>query len=369
MKMLVTGAKGFIGRNLVFALKNNGYDDILEYDVDTDIELLSDYCNNCDFVFHLAGVNRPDNNEEFKAGNVDFTQTLLNTLKVSKNTCPVMYASSIQAIWDNDYGKSKKQAEELILEYGAQTGARTLIYRFPNVFGKWCRPKYNSAIATFCHNIAHGLPITISDRNYVMNLVYIDDVVAELLKAIGGEENRDGNYCYVPVTYTEKLGTIADYISSFPDMRKCLDIPDQSNLLLKKLYAAYLSYLPRESFQYTLSTHHDNRGSFTEFIKTPDRGQVSINVAKPGIVKGNHWHNTKNEKFIIVSGQGVVRFRKIDECEITEVHASASKFEVIDIPPGYTHNLKNTGSTDMVTLIWASEVFDPENPDTYYLEV
>lgn len=369
MKILVTGAKGFIGKNLAYALRNSGYDDILEFDVDTDGEKLGDYCANCDFVFHLAGINRPENNKEFKTGNVEFTQTLLDLLRANNNDCPIMYASSIQAIWDNDYGRSKKQAEDLILDYESNTGVHALIYRFPNIFGKWCRPNYNSAVATFCHNIANDLPIVISDRSYVMNLAYIDDVTAELIKALSGEENRDGSYCYVPVTYTEKLGVIADYISSFPDMRNCLAVPDQSNPLLKKLYATYLSYLPQDSFKYPLTMHSDNRGSFTEFLRTPNRGQVSVNVSKPGIVKGNHWHDSKHEKFLIVSGQGVVRFRKPDKSDIFEIHASSEKLEVIDIPPGYTHNLENTGSTDMVTLIWASEAFDPKNPDTHYLEV
>ena len=369
MKILITGAKGFIGKNLIAELKNRKYTDIFEYSRDTDPTLLEGYCKEADFVFHLAGVNRPKDQSEFMEGNFGFTSTLLETLKKYKNTCPVMISSSIQAELDNPYGKSKKAGEDLLSDYSKETGAKVLVYRFPNVFGKWCRPNYNSAVATFCHNIAHGIPIQVNDPSVVMNLVYIDDVVNELINALDGEENRNGNFCAVPVVHTITLGEIADLIYSFRKTRKERSIPDMSNAFTKKLYSTYLSYLPEDKFSYELKMNVDNRGSFTEFIKTPDRGQVSVNISKPGITKGNHWHHTKNEKFLVVSGKGVIRFRKIDSDVIIEYFVSGDKLEVVDIPIGYTHNIENLGDTDMVTIMWVNEIFDPENPDTYYLEV
>lgn len=369
MKVLVTGAKGFIGKNLIAELKNRSYTDIFEYDKDTDPSLLDEYCEEADIVFHLAGVNRPKEQDEFMEGNFGFTSTLLGTLKKYQNTCPVMISSSIQAEIDNPYGKSKKAGEDLLLEYGKETGAKVLIYRFPNVFGKWCRPNYNSAVATFCHNIAHKLPIIVNDPSVVMNLVYIDDVVEELINILQGKENADGIFCEVPVVHTITLGEIIYLINSFKNSREERSIPDMSNAFTKKLYSTYLSYLPEDQFGYGLKMNVDNRGSFTEFIKTPDRGQVSVNISKPGIVKGNHWHHTKNEKFLVVSGKGVIRFRKIDSDEIVEYFVSGEKMEVVDIPTGYTHNIENLGDKDMVTIMWANESFDPEKPDTYYLEV
>ena len=369
MKILVTGAKGFIGKNLVAELKNRKYMDIFEYDKDTNPNLLDEYCKNANFVFHLAGVNRPKEQSEFMEGNFGFTSILLDTLKKYHNNCPVMISSSIQAELDNPYGKSKKAGEDLLFEYGKETGAKVLVYRFPNVFGKWCRPNYNSAVATFCYNISHNLPITINDPNVVMRLVYIDDVVDELINALNGKENRVGNFCEVPIVHTIKLGEIADLLYSFKKSREERSIPDMSDAFTKKLYSTYLSYLPENQFSYELKMNVDNRGSFTEFIKTPERGQVSINISKPGITKGNHWHHTKNEKFLVVSGKGVIRFRKVDSDDIIEYYVSGDKLEVVDIPPGYTHNIENLGDTDMVTIMWANECFDPEKPDTYYLEV
>jgi len=369
MKILITGAKGFIGKNLVAELKNRKYVDIFEYDIDTDPSLLDEYCQETDFVFHLAGVNRPKDQSEFMKGNFGFTSILLDTLKKHRNTCPVMISSSIQAVLDNPYGKSKKAGEDLVFNYGRETGAKVLVYRLPNVFGKWCRPNYNSAIATFCHNIAHGLPISVNDPSVVMKLVYIDDVVNELINALEGKENRIGDFCEVPVVYTITLGKIVDLIYSFKKSREERSIPNMSDEFTKKLYSTYLSYLPEDQFSYELKMNVDNRGSFTEFIRTPDRGQVSVNISKPGITKGNHWHHTKNEKFLVVSGKGVIRFRKIDSDEIIEYYVSGDKLEVVDIPPGYTHNIENLGDTDMVTIMWANEPFDPEKPDTYYLEV
>lgn len=369
MKILITGAKGFIGKNLVAEFRNRKYSDIYEYDLETDPSLLDDYCKEADFVFHLAGVNRPIEQKEYMEGNFGFTSTLLNTLKKYKNSCPVMISSSIQAEIENPYGKSKKAGEDLLFNYSKETSSNVLIYRFPNVFGKWCRPNYNSVIATFCHNIAHNLPITVNDPSVVLKLVYIDDVVKELINALEGKETKKGAFCEVPEVYSITLGEIVDLLYSFKNSREERSIPDMSNGFTKKLYSTYLSYLPSDNFNYELKMNIDNRGSFTEFIRTIDRGQVSVNVSKPGITKGNHWHNTKNEKFLVVSGRGVIRFRKIDSNEIIEYYVSGDKLEVVDIPVGYTHNIENLGDTDMVTIMWVNEPFEPDKPDTYYLEV
>lgn len=369
MKILVTGAKGFIGRNLIAELKNKGYEDVAGYDVDTDPTLLEAYAINCDFVFHLAGVNRPEDPAEFMKGNFGFTSELLNLLKKHRNTVPIMLSSSIQAALDNPYGKSKKAGEDLLFDYSKETGAKVLVYRFPNVFGKWCRPNYNSAIATFCNNIANGLPIKINDPEAELNLVYIDDILDELIRALDGNESRDGDYCFVPVTYKAKLGNIATLIESFKDSRSDLSVPDMGDAFAKKLYSTYLSYLPKDAFSYPLNMHVDSRGSFTEFLRTPDRGQISVNISRPGIVKGQHWHHTKNEKFLVVSGKALLQFRKIGTDEIIEYHLSGEKLEAIDVPPGYTHNIINEGDTDLVALVWANEPFDPDRPDTYPQEV
>ncbi len=369
MKILVTGAKGFIGKNLISELKNEGCGDILEYDRETDSSLLDAYTSECDFVFHLAGVNRPESPDEFMKGNFGSTSELLNSLKKHHNTAPIMISSSIQAELDNPYGKSKKAGENLLFEYSEETDTKVLVYRFPNVFGKWCRPNYNSVIATFCNNIANGLPIQVNDPNSNLNLVYIDDVVAELIHALSGKENRSGDFCSVPVFYAVKLGQVAELIQSFKDSRNDLTVPDMSVEFTKKLYSTYLSYLPKEGFSYPLSMRVDNRGSFTEFIRTPERGQFSVNISHPGVVKGQHWHHTKNEKFLVVSGKGLIQFRKVDTDEVIDYHVSGEKLEVVDIPTGYTHNIINEGDTDMVTLMWANEPFDPEHPDTYALKV
>lgn len=369
MRILVTGAEGFIGKNLIAELKNRKYKCIYEYDTDTDRSLLDVYCKEADFVFHLAGVNRPEAETEFMAGNFGFTYVLLDRLKKNNNICPIMIASSIQAELDNPYGKSKKAGEDLVFEYSRGTGARVLVYRFPNVFGKWCRPYYNSAVATFCHNIACDLPIIVNDPDRVMNLVYIDDVVEELVNAFEGGENRAGRFCSVPTVYTVALGEIVELIYSFKKGRKELSIPDMANEFTKKLYSTFLSYLPADKFGYELKMNTDNRGSFTEFIKTPDRGQVSVNISKPGITKGNHWHHSKNEKFLVVSGRGIIRLRRIDSDEIMEYLVSGDRPEVVDIPPGYTHNIENLGDSNMITIMWANEIFDFDKPDTYCMEV
>lgn len=380
MKLLITGANGFIGKNLIAELNNivSGkqqkycFDEPLElltFDVDTDKSLLDEYTAECDFVFHLAGVNRPKKEEEFMEGNFGFTSDLLDKLKEQGNKATVLVTSSIQAEIDNPYGKSKKAGEDLIFEYGKETGARTIVYRLPNVFGKWCRPNYNSAVATFCNNIACDREITVNDRNTNMRLVYIDDVVKELISAIKGQEHVCDGFGYIPTVYNVKLGEIVDLIYSFKESRKNLSVPKLDNGFEKALYSTYLSYLPTDKFAYPLKMNADDRGSFTEIIRTWDRGQFSVNITKPGITKGNHWHHTKNEKFVVVSGKGLIKFRKIGTCDIIEYHVSGEKIEVVDIPTGYTHNITNEGDTDLVTFMWCNECFDSENPDTYFEEV
>ncbi len=369
MKILVTGSKGFIGKNLISELKNQKIGELYEYDIDSSLDDLEIYTKDCDFVFHLAGVNRPKDPKEFLEGNFGFTSILLDLLTKSNNKSPIMLASSIQATLDNLYGISKKSGEDLLFDYGVKNNVKILVYRFPNVFGKWCRPNYNSAVATFSNNIANDLPITVNDPNVIMNLVYIDDVVNELIRSLKGNENTKNGFCLVEPVYSVKLGYIVDLLYSFKESRNNRMIPDTKDSFTKKLYANYLSYLPKDKFSYELKMNIDHRGSFTEFLKSEDRGQVSINISKPGIVKGNHWHHTKNEKFLVVSGHGVIRFRKIDETEIIEYFVSGEKLEVVDIPPGYTHNIENLGNTDMVTVMWANERFDPERPDTIFVEV
>lgn len=368
MKVLVTGARGFIGKNLIAELNRREGVEVLLFDVDTSMDMLEEYCRECDFVYNLAGVNRPEHVEEFMEGNFGFATTLVDTLKKYGNTCPIMNASSIQAALENPYGKSKKAGEDMMFSYGQEMGAPVYIYRFSNVFGKWCRPNYNSVVATFCHNIAHDLPIQVNDRSTVMHLNYIDDVVEELLQALDRHPhvNADG-YCYVPVEHEITLGEIVTLLYSFKESRKNLMIPDMTEgSLEKKLYSTYLSYLPEEQFSYPLVMHEDERGSFTEILKSADRGQISVNIAKPGITKGNHWHHTKNEKFVVVSGKALIRFRKHGEDKVIEYHVSGEKLEVVDIPTGYTHSIVNEGDTDLVTLMWCNECFNPGKPDTIY---
>lgn len=381
MNILVTGAKGFVGQNLCAELYNirdgkanipelsGKICDIYEYDMDTDPSLLDEFCQKTDFVFNLAGVNRPEDPKEFMEGNWGFAATLLDTLKKHGNACPVMISSSTQAMLDNPYGESKRAGEQLMRKYSRETGARVLIYRFPNLFGKWCRPNYNSALATFCHNIAHDLPITVNDSTVVLKLIYIDDLVAELISSLTGKEHCNGDFCEVPIVHTVTLGRVVALIQSFKASRETLHVPDMSDSFTRKLYSTYLSYLPRDQFRYPLKMNVDHRGSFTEMLRTTDRGQVSVNISRPHIVKGQHWHHSKNEKFLVVSGNGVIRFRHIHKDEVIEYFVSGDKLEVIDIPTGYTHNIENLGDTDMVTLMWCNEPFDPQKPDTYYLEV
>lgn len=380
MKILVTGAKGFVGKNLIAQLNNIRMgkektspltDDltIYEYDIDTQEELLDIYTKDCDFVCHLAGVNRPENSEDFMKGNFGFTSRLLECLKANNNKAPVLITSSIQAALDNPYGKSKKAGEDLIFNYGKENDVKVLVYRLPNVFGKWCRPNYNSAVATFCNNIANDLDITVNDPSVTMNLVYIDDVVKEFINAIAGKENRVDDFCSVPTVHTITLGEIVDLIYSFKESRNNHSVPKLDNPFAKALYSTYLSYLPKDKFSYPLKMNVDARGSFTEIIRTSDRGQFSVNISKPGITKGNHWHHTKNEKFVVVSGKGLIQFRKIGTDEVIDYHVSGDKIEVVDIPTGYTHNIINEGEGDLVTFMWCNECFDPDNPDTYFEEV
>ncbi len=371
MKILITGAKGFIGKNLLAELKNLNYSDIYEYDIDTKEELLEEYCKDCEFIFNLAGVNRPKDEKEFLEGNFGFVSNLLKYLKKYNNTCPIMNSSSTQALINNPYGNSKKMGENLFFEYGKESGAKIYVYRFPNVFGKWSKPNYNSAIATFCNNISHDIPIQVNDENTKLKLVYIDDVMEELISALKGQPSMDKDgYCFVPVSYEVTLGEIVNLLYSFKESRDNLYIPDVTKeSFSKKLYSTYLSFLPTDKFSYPLKMNADERGSFTEILKSSERGQFSVNISKPGITKGNHWHHTKNEKFVVVSGQGIIRFRKIGTNEIIEYNVSGDNIEVVDIPTGFTHNIINKGDTDLVTFMWCNECFDKEKPDTYFEKV
>ena len=398
MNILITGAKGFVGRNLTENLKNirDGKNrtreltigEIYEYDIDTEPSLLREYCAKADFVFNLAGVNRPQNQEEFMQGNFGFASTLLDTLKDCGNACPVMLSSSIQATLigrygQSDYGKSKLAGEELFFQYGQETGAKVLVYRFPNLFGKWCRPNYNSAVATFCNNIANDLPIQVNDPSTQLELVYIDDLVDEMLDALEGKEHRcvfagleavltpEGRYCAVPTTHKVTLGEIVDLLHSFKEQPRSLLMPEiPNNSFAKKLYATFLSYLPKESVIFDLKMNCDDRGSFTELLKTTNCGQFSVNVSKPGITKGQHWHNTKWEFFIVVSGHALIQQRKIGTDEVLEFRVSGEKIQAVHMLPGCTHNIINLSDTqDLVTVMWANESFDPNRPDTFFEKV
>ena len=399
MNILVTGAKGFVGKNLVAQLrtiaegKNKSYGEIaigeiFEYDIDSTLEQLDDYCRRADFVYNLAGVNRPQNSEEFMQGNFGFASTLLETLKKHNNTCPVMLSSSIQATLvgryaEGEYGKSKKAGEELFFDYAAECGAKVLVYRFPNLFGKWCRPNYNSAVATFCNNIANDLPIMVNDRSTMLELLYIDDLVDEMVAALKGEEHHcefdgidtilkaDGRYCAAPITHKVTLGEIVDLLESFRKQPETLVVPEiPHNSFAKKLYSTYLSYLPKEKVAFPLKMNIDARGSFTELLRSKKCGQVSINISKPGITKGEHWHNTKWEFFIVVSGHGLIQERRIGDDEVIEFEVSGEKIEAVHMLPGYTHNIINLSDTeDLVTVMWANEGFDPCHPDTFFEKV
>lgn len=396
MNILVTGAKGFVGKNLCASLRNirDGKDNthpgisvgtIYEYDIDSDTSLLNDACKSADFVFNLAGINRPEDVSEFMKGNFGFASLLLDTLKYHGNTCPVMLSSSQQAsltgrFGNSEYGRSKKAGEDLFLNYSQETGAKVLIYRFPNLFGKWCRPNYNSAVATFCNNIASGLPIQVNDPNVELELLYIDDLVSEMLDALESKEHHcefdgisnipdtKGRYCYCPVTHKATLGYIVELLNDFYNQPQSLVIPEIPNgSFEKKLYSTYLSYLPKEKVAFPLKMNEDQRGSFTELIRTLNCGQVSINISKPGITKGQHWHHSKWEFFIVVAGHGLIQERKIGTNEVIEFEVSSDKIEAVHMLPGYTHNIINLSETEnLVTVMWANERFDPTHPDTYY---
>ena len=399
MNILVTGAKGFVGKNLCALLrtiadgKNRTYGniaitEIFEYDIDSKPEELEEYCQKADFVFNLAGVNRPQTTEEFMQGNFGFASTLLDTLKHHNNTCPVMLSSSIQVTLigrygEGEYGKSKRAGEELFFDYGRETGAKVLVYRFPNLFGKWCRPNYNSAVATFCNNIANDLPIMVNDRSTLLELLYIDDLMDEMVAALKGEEHHcefdgidtvlteDGRYCAAPVTHKVTLGEIVDLLNEFHEQPKSLTIPEiPAGSFAKKLYSTYLSYLPKEKVAFPLKMNEDNRGSFTELLRSTNCGQVSINISKPGITKGEHWHNTKWEFFIVVSGRGLIQMRRIGSDEVLEFEVSGDKIEAVHMLPGYTHNIINLSDTEnLVTVMWANESFDPNRADTFFEKV
>ena len=397
MNILVTGAKGFVGKNLCEALKNIRdnkdrtrsikIDEIFEYDIDTEKSLLDSFCEKADFVFNLAGVNRPKETAEFMQGNFGFASELLNTLKKHNNKCPVMLSSSIQATligrYDSDYGRSKKAGEDLFFKYSEETGAKVLVYRFPNLFGKWCRPNYNSAVATFCNNIANDLEITVNDRSTKLELLYIDDLVTEMLDALEAKEHHcefdgidtviteNGKYCAVPTTHKVTLGEIADLLVQFKNQPKTLLMPEiPNNSFAKKLYSTYLSYLPKRKVSFPLKMNIDERGSFTELLKTENCGQFSVNISKPGITKGQHWHSSKWEFFIVVSGHGLIEERRIGSDEILRFEVTGEKIEAIHMLPGYTHNIINLSNTeDLVTLMWANEQFDTSYPDTYFEKV
>ena len=395
MKVLVTGAKGFVGKNLVCALNNlkDGkdrtrpnikIDEVYEYDIDSKASDLDEYCKNADFVFNLAGVNRPKDPEEFKKGNFGFASTLLEALKKNGNKCPVMISSSIQATligrYDGEYGRSKRDGENLLFDYANETGAKVLVYRFPNLFGKWCRPNYNSVVATFCNNVANDLPITINDRSTELELLYIDDLVSEMFDALEGKEHRcefdgltavaneNGKFCFVPTTHRVTLGEISDLLEKFKSQPISLLMPEiPNNSFAKKLYSTYLSYLPKEKVAFPLKMNVDQRGSFTELLKTEKCGQFSVNISKPGITKGQHWHNSKWEFFIVVSGHGLIQERKIGTDEVIEFEVSGDKIEAVHMLPGYTHNIINLSETEnLVTVMWANEQFDPNRPDTFF---
>ncbi len=382
MKILVTGAHGFVGKNLCAALSNirDGKDrthpelsisEIFEYDIDTEASLLDEYCKKADFVFNLAGVNRPQNTDEFMQGNFGFASALLDTLQKYNNVCPVMISSSIQAALPNDYGKSKKAGEDLLFEYSTKTGAKVLVYRFPNLFGKWCRPNYNSVIATFCNNIANDLEITVNNRDTLLTLVYIDDLIDEMIRALSGRETRDVEFCKVPVEHQATLGEIVDLLESFKAQQQTLVMPEiPSGSFAKKLYSTYLSYLPKEKAAFPLKMNIDARGSFTELLKTEKCGQVSVNISAPGITKGQHWHHTKWEFFIVVAGHGLIQQRKVGSDEIIEFEVSGDEITAIHMLPGYTHNIINLSDTEnLVTVMWANEQFDKNHPDTFGEEV
>lgn len=369
MKILVTGADGFVGKNLIAELKNLGYENIYKVGRHTDSSLLDNYTKECDFIFHLAGVNRHENENEFMKGNYGFTSKILELLKKHNNKSPILITSSIQAEKETPYGRSKRACEDLLFSYSNETGARVLVYRLPNLFGKWCRPNYNSVVATFCHNIARGLNIQVNDPQTELTLCYIDDVLQEFSRALQRMESKNQYYCIVPITYRITLGEIVRKLYSFKNNRETLVMPSLEGEFDKALYSTFLSYLEEDNFSYKLKKNEDNRGWLAEFIKSQSMGQIFISKTKPGVKRGNHWHHTKVEKFLVIQGEAIIKFRKIDSENILEYKVSGEIPEVVDIPVGYTHSIQNTGKEDVLTLFWACEIFNPEKPDTYFAEV
>lgn len=369
MKILVTGADGFVGKNLIAELNNRGYSDIVKFNRNTDKQLLNEYTKECEFVFHLAGVNRPKDDKEFMEGNFELTSDLLQLLKKHNNMSPVLYTSSIQAERDNPYGWSKKAGEEILISCRQETGAKVIIYRLPNLFGKWSKPNYNSVVATFCYNISRDLNVEIHDPNALLQLSYIDDVLEEFIRAMNGNENSKGDFSYIPVNYSITVRELADKLYGFRHNRNTLVMPSLESRFDQALYGTYLSYLDQDDFSYKLNKIEDNRGWLAEFIKSDSMGQIFVSKTKPGITRGNHWHHTNVEKFLVIQGEAVIKFRMIDDDHILEYKVSGDHPNVVDIPAGYTHSITNTGTEELITLFWACEIFNSDKPDTYYLEV
>jgi UDP-2-acetamido-2,6-beta-L-arabino-hexul-4-ose reductase len=369
MKILVTGSKGFIGQNLISELKNRGYSEILEYNRYSSEDDLISYCKEADFIYHLAGSNRSEDEIDFTVDNVNLTKKILELLNEYNNNCTIVYSSSIHADQNNAYGISKKKAEELLKDNCEKYNSSAYVYRLPNVFGKWSKENYNSVIATFCHNIAKDIPIMIDDKYKVLNLVYIDDLVNEMISRLENHKNSGFNFCDIKMKFEKSILEISELIYSFKKSRESLQVQNMSDLFIKNLYSTYLSFLPKNKFKYELNMNIDSRGSFTEFLKPFDGTQISVNISKPGITKGDHWHHNKNEKFLVVSGEGLIRLKRFNSTDIIEIFVSSKKLEVVDIPVGYVHSMENLGINDMVTLIWANETYDSQNPDTYYAKL
>ena len=368
MKVLITGANGFVGKNLISHLSLNKDIEVLKYDIDSTEEELDKYTMECDFVYHLAGVNRPQNTSEYMEGNFGFTSVLLNKLIENNNKCPIMISSSIQAELDNDYGKSKKAGEDLIFKYAKDNNVKVYVYRFPNLFGKWCRPNYNSVIATFCNNIANNLEIVVNDENKELNLAYIDDVCEELIRCLSDQAHREGNFYYIPIIYVKSLGYIANLIKSFKENDRGIMVPSTGDEFTKKLYATYISYVPLKEMVVDLEEHRDNRGLFCELVRTKEAGQVSVSTTNPEIIRGGHYHHTKMERFIVIKGKAKIKFEHVITHETYEFEVSGDKLQYVTIPVGYQHSINNIGEDELVLILWANELFDPSIPDTYVME-
>lgn len=369
MNILVTGANGFIGKNLIAQLKNEGFFNIQKYTTDNSLEDLEEFTKNCDFIYHLAGVNRPTNDSEFYEGNTNFTEILISLLEKNENYVPILISSSIQAMNDNLYGTSKRKAEDIIFNYGERNNCEVMVYRLQNLFGKWSKPNYNSVVATFCYNSSRGIPLEINNPSSEITLSYIDDVIKEFIRALKDQPTRKNNFCVVPIEYKSTVGELAEKIIQFNENRKTLVMPSLKNQFNRDLYATYLSYLDESNFSYNLKKNSDDRGWLAEFIKSKENGQIFISTTKPGITRGNHWHNTKVEKFLVIKGSASIKFRNVSDDKVIEYKVTGENLEVVDIPAGYTHSIQNSGDEELITLFWACEIFDQDNPDTYYVEV